>query len=111
MAVIHFAALAYVGESNEDPAAYYRNNVGGTGALLEVMRDGHIVILYFRAHARSTARPRQSQSQSRARGAHQPVCASKMVCERMLRECATAFPLTFMALRYSMPRVPIPMAK
>ena len=38
-AVVHFAALAYVGESNENPAAYYRNNVGGTAALLESIRE------------------------------------------------------------------------
>ena len=30
VAMIHFAASAYVGESVEDPAKYYRNNVGGT---------------------------------------------------------------------------------
>src|SRR5215470_13714677 len=35
VAVIHFAAFAYVGESNADPAAYYQNNVGGTAALLD----------------------------------------------------------------------------
>ena len=37
-AVVHFAALAYIGESNEKPAAYYANNVGGTAALLEIMQ-------------------------------------------------------------------------
>jgi UDP-glucose 4-epimerase len=29
-AVIHFAVLAYVGESNENPAAYWRQGSGGT---------------------------------------------------------------------------------
>ncbi|MEQ9448971.1 MAG: NAD-dependent epimerase/dehydratase family protein, partial [Rhodospirillaceae bacterium] len=29
-AVMHFAALALVGESSEDPLIYYRNNVAGT---------------------------------------------------------------------------------
>jgi UDP-arabinose 4-epimerase len=29
-----------------------------------------------------------------------PYGATKMICERMLRECAVAFPLSFMALRY-----------
>src|ERR1700723_1983673 len=29
-AVMHFAAYAYVGESNIDPLKYYDNNVGGT---------------------------------------------------------------------------------
>ncbi len=38
-AVIHFAALAYVGESVQHPEKYYTNNVAGTLALLEVMRQ------------------------------------------------------------------------
>ena len=37
-AVIHFAAYAYVGESVEHPAKYYRNNVAGSISLLEAMR-------------------------------------------------------------------------
>src|SRR5262245_11588459 len=37
-AVVHFAALAYVGESVEQPEAYYLNNVVGTLSLLQVMR-------------------------------------------------------------------------
>jgi UDP-arabinose 4-epimerase len=32
-AIVHLTALAYVGESNANPAAYHRNNVGGTAAL------------------------------------------------------------------------------
>ena len=32
--VLHFAALAYVGESVGDPALYYRNNVIGSHSLL-----------------------------------------------------------------------------
>lgn len=38
-AVFHFAALAYGGESNLNPALYYQNNVGGTAALLETMPE------------------------------------------------------------------------
>ncbi len=38
IAVIHFAASAYVGESVEHPAKYYRNNVSGTQSLLEACR-------------------------------------------------------------------------
>ena len=37
-AVMHFAAFISVGESFEDPSLYYRNNIGGTMALLNVMR-------------------------------------------------------------------------
>jgi UDP-glucose 4-epimerase len=38
LAVIHFAANAYVGESVLNPFKYYKNNVGGTLSLLEAMR-------------------------------------------------------------------------
>jgi len=31
---MHFAALAYVGESVTDPLAYYHNNTAGTISLL-----------------------------------------------------------------------------
>src|SRR5438477_7145802 len=41
-AVMHFAALAYVGESVGEPELYYRNNVGGTLALFAAMREAGI---------------------------------------------------------------------
>ena len=46
LAVMHFAAYAYVGESVRDPGKYYRNNVAGTLTLLEAVRDhgiGHVI--------------------------------------------------------------------
>jgi len=38
-AVLHFAAKSLVGESVADPAKYWANNLGGTIALLEAMRE------------------------------------------------------------------------
>src|SRR5262249_22450791 len=46
-AVLHFAALAYVGESVSDPARYWRNNVAGTLTLLEAMRDHGVGRIVF----------------------------------------------------------------
>ncbi len=46
-AVVHLAAYAYVGESMQHPGKYYRNNVAGTLALLEVMRDVGISRIVF----------------------------------------------------------------
>ena len=40
--VMHFAAYAYVGESVEQPAKYYRNNLIGTLTLLDAMRAAGI---------------------------------------------------------------------
>ncbi|MBU2575071.1 MAG: NAD-dependent epimerase/dehydratase family protein, partial [Elusimicrobia bacterium] len=36
--VMHFSAVAYVGESVKDPSKYYRNNVANTLNLLDTMR-------------------------------------------------------------------------
>lgn len=37
VAVMHFAAFAYVGESVREPLLYSRNNVGGSTALLQAI--------------------------------------------------------------------------
>src|SRR4030088_2149985 len=48
-AVMHFAALALVGESVQHPERYWRANVGGTLNLLDAMRAGGVggVALFF----------------------------------------------------------------
>src|SRR6202050_1632672 len=45
--VLHFAALALVGESVAHPERYYRTNVGGTLNLLDAMRQASIGRLVF----------------------------------------------------------------
>ena len=47
VAVMHFAALALVGESVEKPELYYRNNVVGTFHLLEAMRQAGVRKIVF----------------------------------------------------------------
>ena len=47
VAVIHFAAYAYVGESIENPRKYYRNNVVGSLTLLETMVDHGVNKIVF----------------------------------------------------------------
>ena len=46
-AVMHFAALCYVGESVEKPREYYRNNVTGSLNLLDAMVDADVRRLVF----------------------------------------------------------------
>ena len=50
-AVIHFAGLKAVGESVQDPLAYYDNNVAGTLCLLEAMRECGVKTLVFSSSA------------------------------------------------------------
>ncbi len=100
-AVIHFAAFAYVGESNQNPAAYYRNNVGGTAALLDVMREAGVRHIVFSSTCAVYGNPEVVPITEKSPPLPiNPYGASKIICENMLRECATVFPLSFMALRY-----------
>jgi len=50
-AVMHFAGLKAVGESNQKPVEYYDNNVGGTLQLLAAMRRAGIKTLVFSSSA------------------------------------------------------------
>ena len=47
IAVIHFAAFAYVGESVIMPDKYYKNNVLGSLTLLDVMKECKIQNIIF----------------------------------------------------------------
>jgi UDP-arabinose 4-epimerase len=100
-AVIHFAALAYVDESNRNPTLYYRNNVGGTAALLDAMRENDVSKIVFSSSCTVYGIPPVVPNSEETRYAPiNPYGATKMICERMLTECALAFPLSFIALRY-----------
>ena len=55
-AVIHFAALKAVGESCQQPLAYFDNNIGGTIALLQAMQRAGVRRLVFSSSATVTAR-------------------------------------------------------
>lgn len=50
-AVVHFAGLKAVGESNEIPLSYYHNNVSGSVTLFEVMAKHNVKRLVFSSSA------------------------------------------------------------
>ena len=50
-AVIHFAGLKAVGESVQKPIEYYRNNIGGTLVLTDVMRKFGVKTIVFSSSA------------------------------------------------------------
>jgi UDP-arabinose 4-epimerase len=100
-AVVHFAALAYVDESNKNPALYYQNNVEGTAALLDAMRECGVSKIVFSSSCTVYGTPTLVPVSEEMRYAPiSPYGVTKMICERMLKECASAFPLSFIALRY-----------
>lgn len=100
-AVIHFAAFAYVGEANENPAMYYRNNVGGTATLLEAMRARGIEKIVFSSSCAVYGMPHAVPiGEDSPLAPINPYGATKAICEQMLKECAAASALNFIALRY-----------
>jgi UDP-arabinose 4-epimerase len=100
-AVVHFAAFAYIGESNLKPTLYYQNNVGGTVSLLEATRDCGISKIVFSSSCAVYGTPEVVPITEQMPCAPiNPYGTTKMICEQMLRDCAAAFPLSFIALRY-----------
>jgi UDP-arabinose 4-epimerase len=100
-AVVHFAAFAYVGESNVNPTLYYENNVGGTLVLLEAMRECSVGKIVFSSSCAVYGSPKVVPIPEETPYAPiNPYGTTKMFCERMLQDCAAAFPLSFIALRY-----------
>ncbi|MCA8902476.1 MAG: UDP-glucose 4-epimerase GalE [Hyphomonas sp.] len=100
-AVAHFAALAYVGESVEDPGPYYRNNVLGTLNILTAMRENDVPALVFSSTCATYGPPvRIPIDESHPQEPINPYGRSKLVAEWMLRDHDAAYGTRFVALRY-----------
>lgn len=101
LAVMHFAAFTYVGESVADPGKYYRNNVAGTLTLLEVMRDSGIGKLVFSSTAAAYGTPDVVPIREEAAKAPiNPYGRSKWTAEQMIADFSAAHGLRSAALRY-----------
>ena len=101
VAVMHFAAFAYVGESIADPGRYYRNNVIGTLNLLEAMRDHAIDALVFSSSCAPYGVP--SELPIREDTPQEPINPygrSKLVSEHMIGDFGRAHGLRTIMLRY-----------
>jgi UDP-glucose 4-epimerase len=56
--VIHFAGLKAVGESIQDPARYYDNNVGGSLSLIRAMQENAVKRIVFSSSATVYGEPK-----------------------------------------------------
>jgi len=100
-AVMHFAAFAYVGESVEDPARYWRNNVGGTLELVEAMRRADVRVLVFSSSCSTYGVPERTPiAEDAPQRPINPYGATKLAIERMLADYAAAYGLRSASLRY-----------
>lgn len=86
-AVIHFAGLKAVGESVQQPLAYYDNNVVGTVRLLEAMMACEVKTLVFSSSATVYGDPqRLPLTEDHPLSATNPYGQTKLVIEEMLRD-------------------------
>lgn len=100
-ACLHFAAVAYVGESVADPGKYYRNNVVGSLTLMEALRDHGIDKFVLSSTCATYGVPdRVPIDEAMPQAPINPYGASKLMVERMLADFHAAHRLRSVALRY-----------
>jgi UDP-glucose-4-epimerase GalE len=100
-AVLHFAALALVGESTMHPGRYYDVNVGGTLNLLEAMRANGVAKLVFSSTCAIYGEPeRVPITEELPKQPINPYGGSKLGCERMMQDFDSAYDLRSIRLRY-----------
>ncbi len=99
--VMHFAAFAYVGESGTDPALYYRNNVVGTLALLDAMREVGVDRIVFSSTCATYGLPEEMPiAETTPQRPVNPYGETKLAIERVLHWYGQAYGLRSVALRY-----------
>jgi UDP-glucose 4-epimerase len=92
-AVIHFAGLKAVGESVQDPLAYYANNVAGTLNLLGAMRVAGVRDIVFSSSATVYGDPETVPiTESAPTGATNPYGRTKLHIEQIIGDVATSEP-------------------
>ncbi len=100
--VMHFAALAYVGESVNDPLSYYQNNTAGTISLLRAMHGAGVKRLVFSSTCATYGEPETIPIVETMRQEPiNPYGWSKWCVERVLKDYGAAHrEFAYVSLRY-----------
>ncbi|MBE9052121.1 UDP-glucose 4-epimerase GalE [Nostocales cyanobacterium LEGE 11386] len=100
-AVMHFAAYIAVGESVNEPAKYYRNNVVGTLTLLEAMLAASVNKFIFSSTCALYGVPQFIPlTEDHPQNPISPYATSKWMVERILSDFDTAYHLKSVSFRY-----------
>lgn len=101
LAIMHFAAHAYVGESMADPSKYYRANCLGTLNLLDAAVEADVPHFVFSSSCATYGIPESDRiAETTLQEPVNPYGASKLFAERMIADMARAHNLTWIGLRY-----------
>ena len=100
-AVMHFAAFCYVGESVENPAKYYHNNVAATLSLLESMIENDILNFIFSSTCATYGEPIEIPiKEKHPQSPINPYGRSKLMVEQIMDDFGNAYGLKSFSLRY-----------
>ncbi len=100
-AVMHFASFIQVGESVEEPAKYYDNNVTNTLHLLDAMRMAKINRFIFSSTAATFGVPQYTPiDEAHPQNPINPYGRSKWMIEKILEDFDRAYGLKSVCLRY-----------
>lgn len=106
-AVLHFAAYAYVGESVQDPAKYYRNNLADSLTLLEALVEpvrtgtGPAIPIVFSSTCATYGIPDTVPiTEDTPQRPINPYGRSKWMVEQLLTDFAAAYGLPSVIFRY-----------
>lgn len=100
-AVIHMAAYSLVGESCEQPAKYYQNNMLAGLVLLDTMRECDVSRIVFSSTAATYGEPlSQPIYETAPNNPTNPYGESKLAFERAMHWYERAYGLKFVSLRY-----------
>ncbi|MFY7779004.1 MAG: UDP-glucose 4-epimerase GalE [Elstera sp.] len=101
IAILHFAAMAYVGESVADPLLYYRNNTAGALVLIEAALAAGVDKLVFSSTCATYGVPKVLPiDEETPQVPINPYGRSKRMVEQMLQDVGAVTPLRSVALRY-----------
>jgi UDP-glucose-4-epimerase GalE len=99
--VMHFAALAYVGESMQEPELYYANNVNGALNLLAAMRRHGVGRLVFSSSCATYGVPEVSPiPETHPQRPINPYGRTKLMVEQALADYAGSYGTQSVSLRY-----------
>jgi UDP-glucose 4-epimerase len=100
-ACVHFAAFAYVGESVNQPALYYENNVEQGIRLLGSLIESGVRRFVFSSTCATYGEPQRIPiSEEHPQLPTNPYGWSKLFLERIMRDYDHSYGLRFVALRY-----------
>ncbi len=101
--IMHFAAFAYVGESVQDPAKYYHNNVAKTFSLLQTAQKYDVKNFIFSSTCATYGQPNSDTAlltEDHSQNPINPYGRTKLMMEWMLEDFDRAYNMPYTCLRY-----------